>query len=384
MEPKQEFNLVRLWPLWFAISGIVIVGGLVSIATRGINWGIDFKGGALYEYKLAKEVAPGPESRKVTQQTRAMLKKLGLQKSQLQISDREFLIVRTEARDSSEANAQQDLIGEALKKEFTDIEWVSTELVGPVIGRELKRKALLGTLLGCLFILIYVTIRYEFRFAVAGIIALVHDVAVVTGLLSILQVEINSAFVAALLTVVGYSINDSVVIFDRIRENMKLRRRDPFDQVVNSSLWQTMPRSINTSVTTEFVLVSLFLFGGATIHDFALALLIGITAGAYSSIFTASPIVVLWRRASDRRRRVAVPQRGRQTRTKTEPAARAKPARPLAVTQPGSETSGEAPADDEEVQEAPYERAKDALTAAGAAARPKRKAKKRGKRKRRH
>lgn len=384
MEPKKEFDLIRLWPLWFGISGMVILGGLVSVFTRGINWGIDFKGGAMFEYRLPKPVPPGPESLKVTRRTRQVLRKLGLQKSQIQIADRRMLVIRTDARDSTEADSQKHQLGKALGEAFPGIHWQGTDMVGPVIGRELKKKAILGTLLGCLFILLYVTIRYEFKFAVAGILALVHDVLVVVGMLSVLQVEVNSAFVAALLTVVGYSINDSVVIFDRIRENMKLRRRDPFPEVANSSLWQTMARSINTVLTTEFVLLSLFLFGGATIHDFALALLIGITSGAYSSIFTASPIVVLWRNVSDRRRRVAVPQRSRQGRPavrggvkKPLPSAGTNTASTAAPAAPATTASGPGP----ETGAAPEPLPRRVPVA------PRRKSKsggKRGKRKRRH
>jgi len=385
MEPKKEFDLIRLWPLWFGISGIVIIGGLVSVATRGINWGIDFKGGAMFEYRLPKPIPPGAESLKVTSKARRVLRKLGLQKSQIQIADRQMLVIRTDARDSTEADSQKQRLGKALAEAFPNIHWQGTEMVGPVIGRELKKKAILGTIIGCFFILLYVTIRYEFKFAVAGILALVHDVLVVVGMLSVLQVEVNSAFVAALLTVVGYSINDSVVIFDRIRENMKLRRRDPFAEVANSSLWQTMARSINTVLTTEFVLFTLFLFGGATIHDFALALLIGITSGAYSSIFTASPIVVLWRNVSDRRRRVVVPQRSRQGR----PAVRAttRKSLPAANTEAAAASSPASASDASGASSAPETTTAPAPSPRATPVAPRRKSKsggKRGKRKRRH
>jgi len=386
MESKHPFSIVRLTPLWFALSAAVIVPGLISMMVQGMNWGIDFRGGALFEYRLTQPVKPGEESTKMTATARRVLREVGLQKSEIQLSDGNRLIIRTDARDSQQSEDQKRLIQGGLEKQFGKLQFLGTELVGPVIGRELKKKALVGTLLGCLGILLYVTIRYEFRFAVAGVAALLHDVLVMGGLLSLLRVEVNSPFVAALLTVVGYSINDTVVIFDRIRENLKLRRRDPFDAVVEDSLWQTMARSINTVLTVELTLLALFFFGGATIHDFALALLIGVTTGAYSSIFTASPIVVLWRNASDRRRRVAVPQRGaRQIRPAPKPVQAARAAAPTPTVTAGSPPAslGEE-TEQETVGTEPAVEAAASGAEAGAAARRKPTARKIGKSKRRH
>jgi preprotein translocase subunit SecF len=173
-------------------------------------------------------------------------------------------------------------------------------MVGPVVGKRLRNTALIALILGSVFILIYIAIRYEFRFGVAGIIALIHDVLIVVGAMALFHSELNSEFVAAILTVIGYSINDSVVIFDRIRENMRLYRGSRFGDIVNTSLLQTMTRSINTTMTTLFALIALFFFGGPAIHAFSLALIVGIASGAYSSIFIASPVVVLWERGSAR------------------------------------------------------------------------------------
>jgi preprotein translocase subunit SecF len=194
---------------------------------------------------------------------------------------------------------------------------LSRELVGPVIGDELRRNAINGVVMGVLLIAAWIYLRYNFaggglRYAVAGIVALVHDVLVLIGLFALIghfwpSVEIDGTFIAALLTVVGYSINDSVVIFDRIRENLRLRRREEFNTVVNDSLLETMSRSINTGLTVLIMLLVLLFFGGHSIYNFVLAMLIGIASGLYSSIFNASMVLVAWNNVDKARRGVQTP-----------------------------------------------------------------------------
>jgi preprotein translocase subunit SecF len=271
------------------------------------------------------------------------------------------------------------------------VELLSSELVGPVIGKELTRRAIIGVLLGCVLILGFIWIRYNvqhdgLRYAVAGIIAMLHDVLVMVGTFALIgyfvpSVEADSTFVAALLTVVGYSINDSVVIFDRIRENLKLRRRDPFDEIVNDSLWETMTRSINTGLNVQFTLIMLLLFGGGSIYNFVLAMFIGITSGAYSSIFNASQILVAWRKWDEKRKAAATPQRRVEAKPEPpKPAPKPTPSAPRAVTgakePPAPAPSVSAEEGGEEVEEV-------AVGATAAERARKRKVAKRGKRKRR-
>ncbi|MGC9318211.1 MAG: protein translocase subunit SecF, partial [Armatimonadota bacterium] len=297
---RQDWDIVKYSWLWFTISAILIAIGIGFWAVRGLNWGIDFTGGSLLRYEFERPLITEPgQGREVTQQTRRMLTEMGLGKSQILVAGDNRIYIRTpEVENDAEARKRDTAIEAGLSKLFGDdageIQSLGRETVGPVIGEMLTRSAIQALALGVALILVYITVRYEFRFAVAAVIALIHDTAILVGALAILQTELNTWFVAALLTVLGYSINDTVIIFDRIRENRGLHRRAPLDSVVNASLLQTMARSLNTVITTLFTLIALYLLGGATIEGFALALIIGITSGCYSSIFTASPIVVSW------------------------------------------------------------------------------------------
>lgn len=184
----------------------------------------------------------------------------------------------------------------ALYHEFEGYrQFVKEDKIDPVFGVELKKKAFLALGIATICILLYVTIRFEFWFAVAAIIALIHDCLITLGFYSVLQLEVNSAFVAIILTVFGYSINDTIVIFDRIRENMRKDKRAPLDRVINRSLWETLPRSINTTLTTEVTIIAILVLGGASIKDFALGLSIGVLAGAYSSILIAAPAAYIFK-----------------------------------------------------------------------------------------
>ncbi|MEA3403248.1 MAG: protein translocase subunit SecF [Armatimonadota bacterium] len=304
---RQDWDIVKYSWLWFTISAILIAIGMSFCVGRRLNWGIDFTGGSLLRYEFEQPLITEPgQGREVTQQTRRMLAEMGLGKSQILVAGDNRIYIRTpEIENDKEARERDTAVEAGLTKLFGDqaggIQSLGRETVGPVIGEMLTRSAIQALALGIAFILIYITVRYEFRFAVAAVIALIHDTAILVGALAILQTELNTWFVAALLTVLGYSMNDTVIIFDRIRENRGLHRRAPLDSVVNASLLQTMARSLNTVITTLFTLIALYLLGGATIEGFALALIIGITTGCYSSIFTASPIVVAWYHIADRR-----------------------------------------------------------------------------------
>lgn len=297
---RQNWDIIGKTWLWFTISGLTIVIGIAFWAVKGLNWGIDFTGGSLLHYQFEQPIAANPgEDIQVIGQTRAMLEGLGLGNAQIQVAgDRELLIRTGTVANDEEAQRRDEAIQTGLTEVLGErggaVESLGRETVGPIIGEMLTRSAIQALVLGLALILVYITIRYEFRFAVAAILALVHDIFILVGAMAILQVELNTWFVAALLTVLGYSMNDTVVIFDRIRENRGIHRRAPLASVVNASLLQTMARSLNTVITTLFTLIALYALGGATIQGFALALIIGIASGAYSSIFNASPIVVVW------------------------------------------------------------------------------------------
>ncbi len=302
---RSNLDIIGRSKLWLSISLVVIAVGMVSVVTRGMNYGIDFTGGTLMKYEFERALTDSQHSAAdVVAQTRTMLEEYGISKSQIQVSGDRELFIRIPTKDEAVAAKQADEVARRLEKLFGDragrVKPLARDLVGPVVGERLRNTALLALVLGAILILIYIAIRYEFRFGVAGVVALIHDVLIVVGVMSLVGAELNSEFVAAVLTIIGYSINDSVIIFDRIRENMRLYRGGRFADIVNASLLQTMTRSINTTVTTLFALIALFFFGGPAIHAFSLALIVGIASGAYSSIFIASPIVVLWERSGVR------------------------------------------------------------------------------------
>jgi SecD/SecF fusion protein len=327
---KTQIDLVGRRNLWFGISILTIIIGIVAWTMNYmnperrsfINLGIDFTGGALFQYAVPKTATQGKDAPTFLGEVRGVLEKDPTLQRKLgnpQLSGDNVLFVRTQARSETEKRAQGNVVTRLLKEKYRTGEPLSSELVGPTIGRELTARAVKAVLLGCVLIMGFLWLRYNvqhdgFRYGIAGIVAMLHDVLVMVGTFGLIglfvpSVEADSAFVAALLTVVGYSINDSVVIFDRIRENLKLRRRDPFDEIVNDSLWETMTRSINTGLTVQFTLIALLLFGGGSIYNFTLAMLIGITSGAYSSIFNASQILVAWKKWDEKKKQAAQPVR---------------------------------------------------------------------------
>ncbi|KJS17362.1 MAG: preprotein translocase subunit SecF [Peptococcaceae bacterium BRH_c4b] len=276
------FHFIKLRKIWYIISIAVIIPGIISLFMQGLNLGIDFTGGTIMEVRFDKAME--------AQDVRKAVDSVGLEgsKSIQQSGDRNYLI-RTRALDQEESDklfkGMQDKLGKATL--------LRTDLVGPVMGKELAYKALLALFIASVLMVIYITIRFEFKQGIAAIIALLHDTLLVTGIFSLLQIEVDTAFVAAILTIIGYSINDTIVIFDRIRENLRMRKKgESLEELVNRSIWQTLARSINTVLTVMFVLLAMYFLGGSTIKTFMLAMLIGVASGAYSSIFNASPLWV--------------------------------------------------------------------------------------------
>lgn len=271
-------QIIQKRKIFYIISLLIIIPGLVSLFYQGLNQGIDFKGGSILHVKIEKTVSAA--------EVRTVLGEFGLEDSEVQKSGNEFYI-RTEVLNQDKS----DELIQALGGKFGKVTFMSSDTVGATIGKELTRNAILALGIAAALMLLYITVRFEWAFGVAAVLAIIHNVLVVLGVFSILQWEINSAFVAAILTVIGYSINDTIVIFDRVRENMKRNRRQDYQELLNTSIMQTLNRSINTVLTSAFPLLALLLLGGATIKFFVAAMLIGFAVGAYSSIFIASPLL---------------------------------------------------------------------------------------------
>jgi preprotein translocase subunit SecF len=294
---EMKFSIISNRNLLFIFSLVVICAGIFSIITQGFNQGIDFTGGTMIDLKFEKPVTVA--------QVRDVLAGYKLENSVVQLAGTE----KTDASPNvlirchvlSETERKDVLNGFNAKLGKFDI--MRIEKVGATIGSELTREAAIALVLSWLMMIAYISYRFEYRFGVSGIIALVHDILIVLGVFSILHKEIDASFVAALLTIVGYSINDTIVIFDRIRENMKaMKKGESLADMVDRSIWQTMTRSIYTVLTVLFATAALYFLGGETTKNFSLALLIGFVSGTYSSIFIASPIWVMWKQRDERRR----------------------------------------------------------------------------------
>ncbi|HLT57745.1 MAG TPA: protein translocase subunit SecF [Limnochordales bacterium] len=281
---RTRFNFMRYGKATLTLSAVLVLLSLLSIAGRGFNFGIDFTGGTLIERQFNRPVT-ADEVRAVL--TGAALADLDLGAAVIQpLDDPRDVLIRTRPL----TNDQIERVDGALAEALGGVEIRRTELVGPVIGAELVRRALLAVAFASLGILVYVWFRFEFKFAVAAIAALLHDAIVSAGVVSLLGVEVNSPFIAAILTVVGYSLNATIVIFDRVRENLQLRKNESLVELINRSLNETLARTVNTSLTTLLVVATLFVFGGSTLRDFILVLLVGLSVGTYSSIFVANPL----------------------------------------------------------------------------------------------
>ena len=278
----------------YMFSTAMILIGIVFLVLRGgPNYGVDFKGGVSIRVQLPAQI--------VIDDVRNSLGDAGFGNSELKESRleeageiKEEFIIRVPS--TSEAVNVADSVLAHFRSDFGDSSVVvrSVDSVGPKIGNELRRAAIYATFISMLIILIYISWRFELRFAVGAIIPLFHDVLITLGVFSILNLEISLVVVAAFLTIIGYSLNDTIVVFDRVRENLKTLRKEDYTKIVNTSINETLSRTIVTSVTTLFVVLILFFFGGDVIHDFAFALLVGIVIGTYSSIFVASPVLVEW------------------------------------------------------------------------------------------
>ena len=286
---KTHFDFMGKIKGAMVLSGIVILIGLGSIAVSGgLKYGIDFAGGTLVQLQFKS-----PPDIEVI---RDGLKTIGLGESTIQeFGSKKDILIRVE-RSEEKLEAVGAMIKRSLSGKFNIDEIIleRVEMVGPKVGRDLREKALLSILYAIIGIVIYISWRFEFQYAIAAIIALIHDVLVTMGAFSIFDKEFTLVIVAAFLTIIGYSLNDTIVVFDRIRENLRRRGKSSLSEIINSSINQTLSRTLLTSGTTLLVVVALFFFGGEIIHDFSFALLVGIFVGTYSSIFIASVFLVYW------------------------------------------------------------------------------------------
>ena len=286
----------------FGISGILLIFGIaafVAIFLGKADLGIDFAGGTMIQGYFENTVTIG--------ELRSALSKNGYDDAFIQSLRREranyFLIRVKTTTDEEVTQISRDILS-VLSKEFPENKFNldSVDGIGPAVGKTLQRQARWAVLLALGGILIYIWIRFDFRFGVAATVTTFHDVLVVLGLMFILQREISLLIVTALLTLAGYSLTDTVVVYDRIRENLKLfRKKGSYASTINASINEVLSRTIITSLTTFAVVFTLFLVGGEVVHDFALALMMGIIIGSYSSVFVASPIIVEWERRSPKR-----------------------------------------------------------------------------------
>lgn len=276
----SSINLMKRRGLWFSISLVALALALAGFFARGLNYGVEFTGGRLLEYDTAQPVN--------LDRARDSLAAAGLPSAVVQHANDSNLVVRTALLSDGQEKTLDDLV----TKLGGDTSKIRDEFIGPTIGDELRSKALLALGLALTVQLLYLAFRFRWNYGLAAVTAMFHDVLILIGVFAWLGKDIDGVFLAALLTVIGYSINDSVVVFDRIREQRQLRSSEPFEEVANAACLQTVPRTINTGLGAMFILLALYFLGGETLTDFALALLIGILVGTYSSVFTATPLCV--------------------------------------------------------------------------------------------
>jgi protein translocase subunit secF len=285
-KPDMSINFMRWSKMAFVLSIFMIAASVVTLSTKWLNWGLDFTGGTLIEvgFEQPADLALIRESLSAEGFGDAVVQNFG------SATD---VMVRLRPRNDMQGENLGNEVLNAIKAGTGDnVEMRRIEFVGPNVGDELTEAGGLAIIIALVCILIYVSFRFEWRLASGAVMALAHDVIITLGLFSLFEVEVDLTIVAALLTVVGYSLNDTIVVFDRIRENFRKLRKGESDEIINASVSQTLSRTTITSGTTLFVVISLFTLGGSMIHGFAMALLIGITVGTYSSIYVASALAL--------------------------------------------------------------------------------------------
>ena len=283
---KNTIDFMRPRWIFMAISAALVIISAVAIGVRGLNFGIDFTGGTVIEVHYAKPVP--------LREIRAALHRAGYADAQVSnIGTAQDVMIRLAPRGKKNLSKIGDEVVSLLSGHGQEqVTLRKVEFVGPTVGKELSQDGALALLYTVIAILIYVTMRFEWRFALGAVIALVHDIVITVGVFAITHLEFNMTVLAALLALLGYSLNDTIVVFDRVRENFrKMRKGSPAD-IINASVTQTLSRTIITSFTVVLVLLAMFFFGGPVIHNFSLAMLIGVTFGTYSSVYVASALAL--------------------------------------------------------------------------------------------
>ncbi len=285
----RSIDIIKRSKLYVSIGIIAVILALTALFTKGLNYGIDFSGGNLFQLKFEKQINL-PEINKHLDALAVEIPHLDSRSRKVQLSEDNTVIIRTQEMSEVEKDS---FISEM--KVLGDYKLEKTEKVGSSVGKDLKEAAIYSLAIGSILIVIYITVRYEFVFAIAAIIALLHDVIIALGVIAFLGYEINTEFIAAILTILGYSINDTIIIYDRIREKLREqnKRGATFGEILNISLNDVMVRSINTSLTTLLAAFAILIFGGDSLKTFIVTLIVGVTAGSYSSIFIATPIIYL-------------------------------------------------------------------------------------------
>jgi preprotein translocase subunit SecF len=299
IRPDTRFDFIgkKNFTLW--VSAIAILISLGSIFFHGgLKYGVDFAGGILLQIKFSKavDISEVRNALEAIGSKDAMVQKFG--------GENEFLIRGEKASGDLEEMSRK--MQSSLQGQFKDnaLEIRRTEVVGPKVGRDLKEKAIWATALSFLAILVYVAFRFrQLSYGLGGIVALFHDIVVTFGAISILNIEFSLNVLAVILTIIGFSINDTIVIFDRVRENIKKMRKDSLETIFNTSINECLGRTILTSGTVMMVVLILFFFGGPVIHDFTTALIVGLISGTYSTVYIASPVVLLWDKYISKRKR---------------------------------------------------------------------------------
>jgi SecD/SecF fusion protein len=278
---RRNPDLMRYRRRWLAVSAVAVVLAFTGVAVRGLNFGVEFTGGRLVEYETSRPLD--------VERARAAVAGSGFPRAVVQTSGQDEITVRTERMTNDE---QERVLAALAAAGGGKVTKQRDELVGPSLGDELRRKALLALGIALAVQMLYLAVRFRWTFGAAAVAAMAHDVLILIGLFAWLGKPIDGVFLAALLTVIGYSVNDSVVVFDRMRETWQAARRTPFPRVVNTAILQTVPRTVNTGMGAVFILAALAVLGGDSLTDFAVALLIGIAVGTYSSMFTAAPLAI--------------------------------------------------------------------------------------------
>ncbi len=284
----MQIEIIKNSKKFLGISAVFLIVSLVVFFAKGLNYGIDFSGGNLFQLKFEKSITLNQINNNLDEIAKT-IHQVNPNSRKVQISEDNTVIIRTPELKESEKTEVLDNL-----KKIGNFEIDKEEKVGASVGEELKTSAILALSIGAVLIILYITFRFEFTFAVAAVAALFHDLIIAIGVIALLGYEIDTPFIAAILTILGYSINDTIVVFDRIRENMKRKNRGTFEQCLDKSVNQVMIRSLNTSVTTLFAIIAILVFGGDSLKTFIMTLLIGILAGTYSSVFIATPLVYIF------------------------------------------------------------------------------------------